>query len=101
MIRIKLYRHKEYKDIFLTYGVNGNCYLNGLIATKDLYKAIGGVGHPMFHKYYFENNQDAIVSLIEYKEIKEKDGFRGTAKKESLFRVGEFEVVELAEVGVR
>ncbi len=99
---IVIYRHKTNKDIYLIrnwYICGGGPDTNWFEATKDIYEAI---------KNSKDNDdrtiEEAYKSRAFPKELKAKitvskefdfDGYRGTLKKELLFKVADFEKITL------
>lgn len=98
MIELKLYRHREHKDIFLAKGnySGGNADTPFYYATKDIIQAINDA-----NKLDFENwmhcFEQPLKAKITVKKKFEFDGYKGTAEKELCFLVTEFELVYLVE----
>jgi hypothetical protein len=108
-IKLVVYRHKERKDIYLArnWGVCGGCETTDFYkATKYILEAIGSVanaesvGEPFehwFNSFLDENKKTKLVVKIRDTKEFEFDGYKGTATKEIVLRVADFERVELIE----
>ena len=109
-IKLAVYRHKERKDIYLT----RNWCICGGSETTDFYKATTSIveaisntngnkeGYNPFESWmsHFidENGQTKLVVKIKDKKDFEFDGYKGTATKEIVLRVADFEKIILGEV---
>lgn len=115
-IKIKLYRHKIYKDIYLIRNwsiCGGSCETEWFEATKSLKKAIENLWDYDTNKkeYYmndlgqeierrfFENGKSELKAKITLKKELEFDGYKGTLTKEEKYSVNDFEPFILTEVG--
>lgn len=108
-IKLVVYRHKERKDIFLKRNwtiCGGNETTDFYKATKSIVEAISNTNgndelHNPFDSWmgYFidENGQTKLVVKIKDTKDFEFDGYKGTATKEIVLRVADFEKVVLTE----
>lgn len=107
-IKLILYRHKERKDIYLLRnwtlcgGHEGSDFYK---ATRNILEAIGNtnnesIGHEFeswFNSFLDKDGKTKlVVKIIDKKEF-EFDGYKGTATKEIVLRVADFEKIELVE----
>lgn len=111
-IKLVLYRHKEKKDIFLkrNWGLCGGTETSEFYqATTDIIEAIRSkhIENRMnekfeqrFKSFLDENGKTKLVVKINDKKEFEFDGYKGTATKEIVLKVADFEKVELIEMGV-
>lgn len=109
-ISLVLYRHKERKDIFLVrnWGICGGSEDTDFYkATKDISEAVRSVSlqeqmndkfDHWFNSYLDNNRKTKLVVRVKDKKEFEFDGYKGTATKEIVLRVADFEKVELSEV---
>ena len=110
-IKLVVYRHKERKDIFLmrNWGYCGGGETTEFYkATKNMLEAISNtnIAHRMndtfehwFGSFLDENKKTKLVVKINDSKEFEFDGYKGTATKEIILRVSDFEKVELTEKG--
>ena len=97
-IKIKLYRHKYFEDVYLARNYS---YCGGdkdtpfYYGTQDIFEAIRSAQGENF--LYWHNQIDGLTAkFTDYKEI-DIDGYTGIIKKELCLPVSEFEVVILEE----
>ncbi len=97
-LRISVYRHKVYKDVYLernwnVCGVCGNTYK----ATNYLMNAIESANHKGSSNftYYFS---DKLTVDYKLKKEMEFDGYSGTLEKLVKLKVTDFEEVVLSEI---
>jgi hypothetical protein len=109
-ISLFLYRHKERKDIFLV----RNWSICGGTEDTDFYKATIDIIEAVrsaslqgrmnenfdhwFNSFLDNNGKTKLVVKVQEKKEFEFDGYKGTATKEIVLRVADFEKVELSEV---
>ena len=97
-IKIKLYRHKCFEDIYLA---RNYMYYGGhkdtpfYYATKDIMEAIISAHKENFLDWH-KRIDGLTAKITDSKEI-DIDGYMGTVTKELCFPVSEFEVVFLEE----
>lgn len=96
-LKISVYRHKTYKDVFLTrnWAVCGSCS-DTYRATNYLMNAIESAnyrGNSNF-AYYFS---DKLTVEYKLKKEMEFDGYSGTLEKTLMLKVTDFEEVILSE----
>lgn len=104
MIKLKLYRHKYYKDIYLTRNwgyIGGGPTTPFYNATKEIIPAIAAASKPDFDSWMKsflddEGKSKLTAEITLSKEI-EFDGYKGVCTKVMSFPVWEFELVELVE----
>ena len=97
-IKIKLYRHKYFEDVYLARNYS---YCGGdkdtpfYYGTQDIFEAIRSAQRENF--LYWHNQIDGLTAkFTDCKEI-DIDGYTGIIKKELCLPVSEFEVVILEE----
>lgn len=108
-IKLFVYRHKEHKDVFLcrNWHICGGCSDTEFYkATKNINEAITNTNreeqmHEKFEKWFTsfldEKGKTKLVVKIQDEKEFEFDGYKGTATKEIVLRVADFEKVELIE----
>lgn len=99
-IKICLYRHKYFKDIYLARNWN---YCGGTkdtpfyFATKDIVRAINDAYDPKFRDWMNRFEESLTAKFTDKKEV-DIEGYCGVIKKELKFPIEEFVLVELTEV---
>ena len=104
-LKIKLYRHIYHKDIFLARNWNycgGDVNTPFYYATRSMRTALVDANEPDFlcwtNRFLdWDGKTELKAKMTDTKEV-DIDGFVGTLKKELVFPVSEFVLVELAEV---
>lgn len=97
-IKIKLYRHKYFEDVYLARNYNycgGNKYTPFYYGTQDIFEAIKGARREDFLDWH-KRIDGLTAKFTDSKEV-DIDGYTGTIKKELCFPVSEFEAVILEE----
>lgn len=98
-IKVVLYRHKYFEDVFLARNwgaVGGNKDTDFYFATKDVRRAINDANDKRFTDW-MNRIEGLKAKLTDSREVN-FDGYTGVIKKDLLFPVTEFELVELVEV---
>lgn len=115
-IKIKLYRHKTYKDIYLIRNwciCGGSADTEWFEATKSLKEAIDNLWRydgktqeyftedleKEIKRRFFEDGKSLLKAKITLKKNLEFDGYKGTLTKEEVFAVNDFEPFILTEIG--
>lgn len=103
-MELKVYRHKRFKDIYLARNwsyCGGNSETPFYFATKEVVRAIQDafiVGFTSwFNSFLDEDGVTKLTAKIEFEKEVEIDGYTGTLKKTEVFRVTDFECVELTD----
>ena len=104
-LKVKLYRHIYHKDIFLARNwsyCGGGETTEFYYATRNMHTALIDANKPDFLSWTnsfldFDGKTKLKAKMIEEKTV-DIDGYVGTLRKELVFPVSEFALVELAEV---
>ena len=102
-LTLKVYRHKIYKDIYLTRGscCGGSVNAEFYKTTTNLIEAVRNANSEEFEEYMHWFLDDSGITKLKVKAtlIKEMDfdGYKGVLKKELLLPVSEFELIVLKE----
>lgn len=99
-IKVCLYRHKYFEDLFLARNWNycgGNKDTPFYFATQDVVRAISDAQNPKFREWMNSFEGNLTVKFTDKKEV-DIDGYRGVVEKELKFPIEEFVLVELMEV---
>lgn len=106
MLELKVYRHKEYKDIFLARNWNicgGTADTEWFYATKKILEALRSFGDKdieeeyKFNFYNYETQHSKLKAKIEFTKEMDFDGYTGTLKKVLILPLDDFELVTLIE----
>lgn len=97
---LKFYRHKEFKDVYLTYKVSIDLTLhNDLVITRDIIEALAY--YPKVKEQLVENSSeyspDYCVSCFHTDKYYEIDGYSGYLEKRIPVLLKDFEEVTYVE----
>lgn len=99
-MRLKFYRHKTYKNLFLKkgnefYGDENTQFYDVTLDVLEAIKSLAAYGFNFMEWYVkFPNNKTKVILT---KEV-DIDGYKGTLTKELELSISDFELVELSEV---
>lgn len=103
-IELKIYRHKEYQDVYLLRNyalVGGNANSEWYSATRNLNEAIRNAnflyGCERFEERFRVFDEPTKVEIVDEKDF-EFNGYKGKLKKEITLLVTDFEKVIIREV---
>lgn len=109
-IKIKLYRHKDYKNVYLVRNWNiqaGNVDTEFFFVTDDIFDAISNVQNytdsqvdleQEIKKYFYENGHSLLKTEMTMKREMEFDGYKGTLTKVISLSVDDFEPFYIGEI---
>lgn len=103
-LKIKLYRHKIYKDIYLARRwsiCGGSPDTDFFYATNNLQTALEntlkGDMEIEYTKFWYEKGHSRLKAKIVLEKDMEFDGYKGTMKKELELPLDDFELITLQE----